>query len=62
MPEPSSAATPGRLRELRDASVREAKHALDVDDWRAALAHLWRAQRYENQADAIERGDPPQPP
>jgi hypothetical protein len=59
MPEPSRPATPSDLRALRDASVRTAKHALDAGDWRAALAALFCAQRYDNQAAAMEGDDPP---
>jgi hypothetical protein len=62
MPEPLSTPTPSDLRRLRDASVLEARRALTVDDWRTALACLFRAQRYDNQANAIEQdATPPLP-
>jgi hypothetical protein len=45
------------LRGLRDTATEYAKHALDTGDWAAALACLRRAERYEKQADAMERGE-----
>jgi hypothetical protein len=63
MPEHPGTATPSHLRALRDAAVRDARGALDAGDWRLALACLFRAQRYDNQADLAERTDAsPQPP
>ena len=56
-PEQSRAATVRNLRGLRDTAVQFAKNALAENDWRAALACLWRAERYDQQADAMEPGE-----
>jgi hypothetical protein len=57
-----SESSPSRLRVLRDTAVLEATHALRADDWRTALTCLRRAEQYELQIRAIERGKAAPPP
>jgi hypothetical protein len=55
--EQSRLATIRNLRGLRDTAVQYAKDALTKDDWPTGLACLQRAERYEKQAAAMERGE-----